>query len=100
MRDVSQLPSVAEAEDKESALSALIAGARALLGEDTHRSAQDLALDFILDDIRDDLSEFGVADHRWYSEHSLTENGAIDRALAKLQANNHTYRKGGATCSG
>jgi arginyl-tRNA synthetase len=97
VRDVSGLPSVAEAEDKESALSALIAAARDLLGEDNFRSAQDLALNSILDDIRDDLSEFGVVYDRWYSEHSLAENGAIDRALQKLQANNHTYVKGGAT---
>jgi len=99
VRDVSGLPSVAEAraEDKESALSALIAGARNLLGEDNYRSAQDLALNSILDDIRDDLSEFGVVYDCWYSEHSLSENGAIDRALEKLQANNHTYVKGGAT---
>jgi arginyl-tRNA synthetase len=34
---------------------------------------------------------------RWYSERSLSETGAIDRALEKLQANNHTYIKGGAT---
>ena len=97
VRDVSSLPSVAAAEDKESALSALIAGARDLLGEDNYRSAQDLALNSILDDIRADLSEFGVVYDRWYSEHSLAENGAIDRALEKLQANNHTYLKGGAT---
>jgi arginyl-tRNA synthetase len=97
VRDPSALPSVADAEDKEAALSELIASTRTLLTEENFRKAQDLALNSILDDIRDDLSEFGVVYDRWYSERSLTENGAINRALEKLQANNHTYVKGGAT---
>jgi arginyl-tRNA synthetase len=97
MRDPSTLPSVADAEDKEAALSSLIASTRQLLTDENFRKVQDLALNSILDDIRDDLSEFGVVYDRWYSERSLAENGAIDRALHKLQANGHTYVKGGAT---
>ncbi len=97
VRDPSGLPTVADAEDKETALSDLIAACRELLGEDTFRIVQDKALNAILSDIKDDLSEFGVVFDRWYSERSLSETGAIERALEKLQANNHTYIKGGAT---
>jgi len=33
---------------------------------------------------------------RWYSERSLTDNGAIDRALDRLRSQDHVYEKDGA----
>ena len=40
------------------------------------------ALKAILDDIKDDLGEFGVTFNEWFSEASLTEK--IDEALQTL----------------
>jgi len=97
LRDTAGLPSVAAAEDKEAALSALIAAARQLLGEDGFQRVLDLALQSILADIKDDLAQFGVVYDRWYSERSLGESGALQRALKKLEDNKHTYKKDGAT---
>jgi arginyl-tRNA synthetase len=95
-RDTAALPSVARSEDKEAALSQLIAATKTLLGEDGFRLAEGLALQSILADIRDDLAEFGVVYDRWYSERSLGENGALERALHRLEDNKHTYKKDGA----
>jgi arginyl-tRNA synthetase len=51
----------------------------------------------VLADIRDDLAEFGVRPDQWFSERSLAESGAIDRALARLAERNRLYEKQGAT---
>lgn len=56
----------------------------------------DLALTRILDDIRDDLGEFGVTFSRWFSEASLVSSGAIADALARLKASGHLYEDNGA----
>ena len=37
-------------------------------------------------DIREDLAEFGVQFDRWFSERSLSDSGAVERALAALRA--------------
>jgi arginyl-tRNA synthetase len=56
----------------------------------------DLALGGILADIREDLAQFGVRFDSWFSERSLIDSGAIDRAVAGLEASGHAYRKDGA----
>jgi arginyl-tRNA synthetase len=89
-------PDEPEGGDKEAYIDALIARAKRLIGEDGFREVLDLGLSEILSDIEQDLGEFGVHFDRWYSERSLAENGAIDRALARLQAQNHVYEKDGA----
>ncbi|MHB8254647.1 MAG: arginine--tRNA ligase [Acidiferrobacter sp.] len=47
-------------------------------------------------DIEDDLNAFGVRYDRWYSERALLENGAIDRALARLRDHGDLYEDQGA----
>lgn len=85
-----------EGGDKDQYIDAVIVRARSLLGEDGFRLALEVALEDILDDIRQDLGEFGVVYDRWYSERSLTTNGAIDRALERLRQQGHVYEKDGA----
>jgi arginyl-tRNA synthetase len=82
--------------DKEKHIDALIVRAKALLQDVRYRYVFDLALNTILDDIRDDLGEFGVTYDRWYSERSLVENGAVNRAVERLKKSGHLYEKGGA----
>ena len=82
--------------DKEEHIDALIERAKALLGPADYRKVFDLALDDILGDIRQDLGEFGVSYQEWFSERSLTEDGTVDRAIAKLQAAGHVYENEGA----
>ena len=89
-------PDEPEGGDKEQYIDAVIARARKLLGEADYRIVFDTALNYILDDIRDDLEHFGVVYDEWYSERRLTENGLVDQAIERLKASGHTYEKDGA----
>ena len=107
--DVSGLPTVSAAElqqtlppdepegDKEEYISALIAAARRILGEEGFNRIRQQSLESIRDEIRDDLAGFGVEFDRWYSEQSLSTDRRIDEALALLQKRNMLYEKDGAT---
>ena len=86
-----------EGGDKEAFIDALIGRAKRLIGEDGFREVSDLGLKAILADMENDLTEFGVTYDRWYSEASLAENGAIDRALERLRKQGSVYEKDGAT---
>jgi arginyl-tRNA synthetase len=89
-------PDEPEGGDKEAHIDDLIARIKSLLGEEHYREMFDLGLDSILANIRRDLEEFGVCYDEWFSERSLTESGAVDRALERLKASGHVYEKGGA----
>ena len=90
------LPPDAPVGDKDAYIDAVIARARELLGDDAFRKAFDIALKDILADIRQDLEEFGVRYDEWFSERSLSDGGAIDRALERLRRNGVVYEKDGA----
>ena len=80
----------------ESALDAVIALAKSRLGEAGFGVFFELALNTILDDIRQDLGEFGVHYDTWFSERSLYTDGKVDAVVKKLQASGDIYEKGGA----
>ena len=82
--------------DKETHIDGVIAAAKRLLGDNRYRLVFELGLNTILDDIRDDLALFGVTYERWYSERSLTEGGAVNRALERLRQSGYAYEKDGA----
>jgi arginyl-tRNA synthetase len=90
------LPPDAPAGDKDVYIDAVIARARTLLGPDGFRQAFEVGLKDILHDIRDDLAGFGVVYDKWFSERSLTDDGAIERALERLRRNGVVYEKDGA----
>ena len=85
-----------EGGDKDIYIDALIVRARQLIGDSAFRRVLDHAVDGILSDIREDLAEFGVTFDSWYSERSLSDSGAIDKAVGTLEAAGHAYRKDGA----
>ena len=82
--------------DKEAHIDGLIAAAKRLLGDNRYRYVFELGLNTILDDIREDLAQFGVTYQEWYSERSLTESGAVNRAIERLRASGHVYEQNGA----
>lgn len=82
--------------DKELHVDALIARAKALLGDADYRMLFDSGLKSCLADIKDDLAEFGVRYDNWFSERSLATSGAVNRAIETLQAKGHMYEKDGA----
>jgi len=89
-------PDEPQGGDKDAYIDAVIVRARQLIGESAFRRVQDLALSGILSDIREDLAEFGVTFDSWYSERSLSDSGAVDRAVQALQKAGHAYLKDGA----
>ncbi len=78
--------------DKEKHIDGLIANSQQLLGDD-YRIFHQAALSAILDDIKQDLGEFGVQFDRWFSEASLVEK--IDEALDTLQQRGYLYEQDG-----
>ncbi len=90
-------PDEPQGGDKEIHIDAVVARAKGLLGQEAYRRVFDAGLNSILDDIRQDLAEFGVEYEEWFSERGLDESKAVERALDKLRAGGHLYEKDGAT---
>ncbi len=82
--------------DKEDYIDAMVARAKTLLGDNRYRLVFELGLNQILDDIRDDLREFGITYDEWYSERSLTDKGLVNKAIETLREAGHVYEQDGA----
>ena len=81
---------------KELHLDALIKRVQTLLGED-YRAVQDFGLNAQMDAIRTTLDAFGVEFDQWFSERTLSESGAIEKAVTRLRERGHVYEQDGAT---
>ena len=55
-----------------------------------------VGLEVALEEIRGSLAEFGVEFDVWFSEASLTESGAVERALQRLREQGHVFEADGA----
>lgn len=82
--------------DKELHIDGLTQQAKKLLGADVYRQLFDLGLNAILNDIRNDLAEFGAEYDEWFSERSLVESGVVDEAIELLKSADMLYQKEGA----
>ncbi|EAO7614013.1 arginine--tRNA ligase, partial [Salmonella enterica] len=78
--------------DKEKHIDGLIFNSQALIGTG-YRVFLQAALKAILDDIKDDLGEFGVTFNQWFSEESLTDK--IEEALQTLDQRGFLYELDG-----
>ena len=78
--------------DKEKHIDGLIFNAQHLINTG-YRVFLQAALKAILDDIKDDLGEFGVTFNQWFSEESLTDK--IAEALQTLDQRGFLYEKDG-----
>lgn len=76
--------------NKEKHIDGLIANAQQLLGQDDYQIFHQTALQVILDDIKDDLADFGVTFDQWFSEATLKDK--ITEALAVLDQNGFLYQ--------
>src|SRR3990167_11319 len=85
-----------EGGDKEEYIDALISRSKALLTSEGFKLFHQTALDFVLQDIKNDLAEFGVNFDVWFSEASLFTQDAITKGIEALSSNGHTYTKDGA----
>ena len=82
--------------DKEAHVDGLINRARQLLGMSDFDLIYKLALDRLLDAIREELLAFNVRYDNWFSERSLADSGAVNRAIERLTRLGHMYEKDGA----
>lgn len=85
-----------EGGDKDVYIDAIIRQARLLLSESGFKLFHQHALDSVLNDIKDDLSEFGVHFDCWFSERSLLDSGALAAGVQALKDLDRTYLKAGA----
>ena len=81
--------------DKEAHIDGLINRAKELLGVD-YELVFDQGLNEITDNIRRDLSEFGVEFDNWFSERGLHNSGEMEKAIKTLEDNGYLYEKEGA----
>ena len=89
-------PDEADGGDKDLYIDAIIERTKILLGSQ-YREFFQIGLENILDDIKDDLEEFGVNYQQWFSERDLMDDGSVQKALARLEAGGHLYQQEGAT---
>lgn len=82
--------------DKEAHIDGIIKQAKNLLQARDYHTVFGAGLNSILDDIRDDLAEFGVTFDEWFSERSLMDSNDINTAIDKLKENDFVYEKNGA----
>ena len=85
-----------EGGDKEKFIDAVIIQAKECLGAEHYRFVFDTGLNYIIDDIRDDLAHFGVVYEEWFSERSLTDNGLVTAAVERLQKSGHVDEREGS----
>ncbi len=81
--------------DKEIHIDSIIEKAKTLLGDTSYDVFFNAALDSILSDIKDDLSDFGVTYQEWFSERGLSTEGDVESALNTLQENGFLYEQEG-----
>lgn len=89
-------PDEPEGGDKELYIDALIAKAKDLLGPESFAKIHQYGTQSVLEDIHQDLQEFGIDFERWFSEQSLMDDGSIDKGIQALKEGGHTYEKEGA----
>ena len=80
----------------DALLDRIVAAVRYGLGDTGFSVVFNAARYSVLDDIREDLAEFGVRPDNWYSERSLTDGGALERALQRLNERDRLYVRDGA----
>ncbi len=82
--------------DDDVLLDRIIDAVRYGLGDTGFSVISNAARNSVLDDIREDLAEFGVRPDNWYSERSLTDGGGLHRALERLNERDRLYVRDGA----
>ncbi|MDP3267760.1 MAG: arginine--tRNA ligase [Legionella sp.] len=82
--------------DKERYIDSMIERAQNLLGKEGFRQFHQHALNSVLEDIKDDLADFGIRFENWFSEQSLFEDGSIEKGIKALKDANHTFEQEGA----
>ena len=83
-------------EEGDTQLDSYISLAKERLGEVDYRFIHGTTLTVILEDIKDDLSEFGIFFDNWFSEQSLLSSGEVLECITALKDGGEIYEKEGA----
>ena len=83
-------------EDAEKAIDTLIQRSQKSLSKAHYKTVFEAGPSAIVENIRDDLAQFGVQYDTWFTEGSLVESGDVERALEALKKDNYVYEKDGA----
>ena len=84
-------------EDIEKRIDAYVDAMIKLIGREPFETFRHAALNSILEDIKGDLAEFGVAYDAWFRESTLFKKGLFKKGVALLEEHSHVYKKEGAT---
>ncbi len=82
--------------DKEIYIDSVIERARTLLGKRRYQLIHSYVLAALVEEIRDDLLNFGISFENWYSERSLMDRGAVTTVIERLRDAGHLYEREGA----
>jgi arginyl-tRNA synthetase len=82
-----------EAPGKEIYIDAVIARVKEVIGTDSFATIHAFGLHEVLEDIKNDLSEFGVEFDNYFSERTLLDDGSIEKGIAALEQANLIYSK-------
>ncbi|MGB5709100.1 MAG: arginine--tRNA ligase [Arenicellales bacterium] len=83
-------------EDPDQRIDQLVARCKQTLGATGFNQLFDHGCNTLVEDIRQDLAEFGVIYQQWFSERSLITSGAMEESVQVLERNGHIYEKDGA----
>ncbi len=84
-----------EGGDKDKHVDDLVNAMKFSLGDAGYDVVFNVALNNVLDDIRDDLNGFGVHFDNWFSEKQLVQQGLLQQGIEQLKALGHTYEQDG-----
>lgn len=82
--------------EPEEQLDSLITCIKSNLAREEYLRIYDAGLNRILDDIRQDLEEFGVIFNNWFSERGLLTSGKVEKCMEQLRQSGYLYEKDGA----
>jgi arginyl-tRNA synthetase len=80
-----------EGGDKEIYIDAIIVRTQKLVGEEVYKKIFNLTLEMILNDIRNDLSEFGVYFQEWFSEREFVQSNVVDLMIQRMKKSGRVY---------
>ena len=91
------LPQDLTEDDIEKKIDAYVDTMIQLIGPDNFEIFRQTALESILDDIKEDLAEFGVTYDNWFRESELFKKNLFQEGIASLEEHDHIYQKEEAT---
>jgi arginyl-tRNA synthetase len=85
-----------DSDDPETSIDQLISFSKSTLGSENYQAILNSGLNEILDEIREDLADFGVVFDCWFSEQSLSNDDQIQKCIDSLKKSDFVYEENGA----